>query len=95
MPADSPNGPGLCPSCSASWQAWLGYTSPPPPIRLDGTGIRTVRDVREAQERRARDHYALIRQQQALIVRICTEVHQPRFVRGTMLSAVARMLTGS
>ena len=70
--ADKP----LCKPCSASWHAWLDARMAPPPIRLDGTGIRTVRDVREAQQRRANDHYALIRQQQALIVRICASKHQ-------------------
>lgn len=66
----------LCTPCSASWHRWLDAPMAPPPIRLDGTGIRTVRDVREAQQRRADDHYALIRRQQELIIRICAAGHQ-------------------
>jgi hypothetical protein len=65
-----------CPPCSAAWLAWLDWTMPPPPIRLDGTGIRTARDVREAQQRRADDYYATIRYQQDLITRICAARHQ-------------------
>jgi hypothetical protein len=66
----------MCQPCSAAWHAWLDAPMATPPIRLDGTGIRTVRDVREAQQRRADDHYALVRRQQELIIRICAARHQ-------------------
>ena len=68
----------MCGPCSAEWMAWLDYSPPPPPIRLDGTGIRTVRDVQAAQERRYQDWRDTVRFQQDLIRRQCAAGHHAK-----------------
>jgi hypothetical protein len=60
-----------CEPCWGLWHRWLDYTMPPAPIRLDGTGIRSARDVGAAQERRYQDWRDTIRAQQALIAEGC------------------------
>lgn len=69
---DIPGAP-MCPSCSRAWMAWLDYRLPPPPIRIDGTGIRRVMDIRYYHERRYREWRDTVLWQQALIRRLCLE----------------------
>ncbi len=61
------------PPCSREWLAWLDYRLPPPPIRIDGTGIRRVTDIRDYHERRYREWRDTVLSQQALIRRLCLE----------------------
>lgn len=63
----------MCPPCSRAWMAWLDYRLPPPPIRIDGTGIRRVTDIRYYHERRYREWRDTVRYQQDLIGRLCSE----------------------
>jgi len=60
-----------CEPCWGLWHRWLDYTPPPPPIRLDGTGIRTARDVAAAQQRRYEDWRDTVRWQQDHIAACC------------------------
>jgi hypothetical protein len=62
-----------CQPCWGLWHRWLDYRLPPPPIRLDGTSIRTVRDVAAAQQRRYQEWRDTIRSQQALIAAACRD----------------------
>lgn len=71
--APAKDGFKMCPPCSALWMRWLDYRLPPAPIRLDGTGIRTVSDIREYHERRYKQWRDEIRWQQAHIERLCRE----------------------
>lgn len=66
QPAELPPS-AMCQACSDAYMAWLDYTLPPPPIRLDGTSIRTARDIRDYQERRYREWRDTVRFQQELI----------------------------
>ena len=61
----------LCPPCSREWQAWLDYRLPPPPIRIDGTGIRRVMDIRYYHERRHREWRDTVLFEQGLIEKGC------------------------
>lgn len=63
----------MCPPCSAAWMAWLDYRLPPAPIRIDGTGIRRVMDIRYYHERRYREWRDTVLYQQGLIRRLCLE----------------------
>lgn len=61
----------MCEPCAAAWMRWLDYTLPAAPIRLDGTGIRTARDIGEYQQRRYQDWRDTIRFEQDLIKAGC------------------------
>lgn len=63
----------MCPPCSRAWMAWLDYRLPPAPIRIDGTGIRRVTDIRYYHERRYREWRDTVLWQQGLIRRLCLE----------------------
>lgn len=63
----------MCPSCSRAWLAWLDYRLPPAPVRIDGTGIRRVMDIRYYHERRYREWRDTVRCQQDLVRRLCLE----------------------
>lgn len=72
----------MCGPCSRAWLAWLDYQLPPAPIRL-WSGINSVRDIREAQERRYREWRETVRFEQGLIRRLCGEGrHAPERGKG-------------
>ena len=52
---------------------WLDYTLPPEPIRIDASYVRTVRDIKEHQERRYREWRDTVRFEQDLIKKNCRE----------------------
>jgi hypothetical protein len=63
----------LCEPCRAAWWAWLDWTPAPPPIRLDGTGIRNARDIAEAQQRRYDAWRHTVRWEQGHIASLCAK----------------------
>ena len=63
----------ICEACGAAWTAWLDYTLPPGPIRIDASYVRTARDIKEHQEARFREWRDTIRFEQDLIEKLCRE----------------------